>query len=85
MRQPRILTGRETYDILASLDLTVEEASYEFGVTERTIRRWLATGCTGTSAAAVVYSRVLQGLIGDRWRRDAVLTGKPRASKMSAA
>lgn len=66
----RTLTGPEAYAIMAALDLTVEEAAHEFGVTERTIRRWQASGATAASAAALVYAQVLAGLIGERWRRD---------------
>ena len=65
----RILTGPQAYAIMAALDLTVEEAAHEFGVTERTIRRWQISGATAASAAALVYAQVLAGLIGDRWRR----------------
>lgn len=65
------MTGAEVELVLLSLRRSRQELADEFGVSERTVRRWTDDGVDGVPAAAFRYAQRLHAC-GLAWRRNEV-------------
>lgn len=65
------MTGAEVREAIQAMKQTPAEIAFEFDVSERSVRRWMAEGAPGDASAALRYAQRLHAC-GIAWRKNEV-------------